>query len=193
MVHDSGSMKRGSKDAKISACLYIACRQEGIQIIAQKIMWTLNNTTIFSDVPRTFKEIVAVSTVGKKAIGRSFKLIKEMLDTNFETIQTSDFMSRFCGNLGLNHDVQKAAMTIAKRVVDLDLVSGRSPISVAAAAIYMASQASENKKSKKEISEVAGVATSTILQSYQLMKPRAAGLFPDNFQFDTPIILLPDC
>ena len=37
MVHDSGSMKRGSNDAKISACLYIACRQEGIQIIAQKI------------------------------------------------------------------------------------------------------------------------------------------------------------
>ena len=194
MVHDSGSMKRGSKDAKISACLYIACRQEGIQIIAQKIMWTLDNITIilhFSDVPRTFKEIVAVSTVGKKAIGRSFKLIKEMLDTNFDTIQTSDFMSRFCGNLGLKHDVLKAAMTIAKRAVDLDLVSGRSPISVAAAAIYMASQASENKKSKKDISEVAGVATSTILQSYQLMKPRAAELFPDNFQFDTPIILLP--
>ena len=102
-------------------------------------------------------------------------------------------MSRFCGNLGLNHDVQKAATTIAKRAVDLDLVLGRSPISIAAAAIYMASQASENNKSKKEISEVAGVATSTILQSYQLMKPRAAELFPDNFQFDTPIILLPGC
>ena len=37
MVHESGSMKRGSKDAKVSACLYIACRQEGIQIISQKI------------------------------------------------------------------------------------------------------------------------------------------------------------
>ena len=116
-----------------------------------------------------------------------------MLDTNPDTIQTSDFMSRFCGNLGLNHDVQKAATTIAKRAVDLDLVLGRSPISIAAAAIYLASQASENKKSKKDISEVAGVATSTILQSYQLMKPRAAELFPDNFQFDTPIILLPGC
>ena len=36
------------------ACLYIACRQEG--------------------VPRTFKEIVAVSTVSKKEIGRCFKV-----------------------------------------------------------------------------------------------------------------------
>ena len=37
-----------------TACLYIACRQEG--------------------VPRTFKEIVAVSTVSKKEIGRCFKV-----------------------------------------------------------------------------------------------------------------------
>ena len=46
MVHDSGSMKRGSKDAKISACLYIACRQEGIQIIVQKITCKLDPNTI---------------------------------------------------------------------------------------------------------------------------------------------------
>ena len=49
-------------------------------------------------------------------------------------------MNRFCGTLGLARDIQKAATTIAKRAVDLDLVPGRSPISVAAAAIYMAAQ-----------------------------------------------------
>ena len=49
-------------------------------------------------------------------------------------------MHRFCGTLSLNKDVQKAATCIAKKAVDLDIVPGRSPISVAAAAIYMASQ-----------------------------------------------------
>ena len=145
----------------------------------------------FSGVPRSFKEIVAVSNVGKKVIGRCFQLIIKLLDTDIDIIQTSDFMSRFCGNLGLSRDIQKAATTIAQRAVDLDLVPGKSPISVAAAAIYMATQASKNKKFQKEISEVAGVAKSTISQSYQLMKPRAVELFPDNFQFDTPIIQLP--
>ena len=37
-------------------------------------------------------------------------------------------------------------------------VPGRSPISVAAAAIYMASQASDDKKTQKDIAEIAGVA-----------------------------------
>lgn len=36
--------------------------------------------------------------------------------------------------------VQRAATHIAKKAVELDIVPGRSPISVAAAAIYMASQ-----------------------------------------------------
>ena len=57
--------------------------------------------------------------------------------------------SRFCSNLGLPNSVQRAATYIAKRAAELDLCSGRSPISVAAAAIYMASQASAQKKTQK--------------------------------------------
>lgn len=42
-----------------------------------------------------------------------------------------------------------AATHIARKAVELDLVPGRSPISVAAAAIYMASQASAEKRTQK--------------------------------------------
>lgn len=42
--------------------------------------------------------------------------------------------------LGLPIMVQRAATHIARRAVEMDIVAGRSPISVAAAAIYMASQ-----------------------------------------------------
>lgn len=170
-VHDGKNLKGRSNDAIASASLYIACRQEG--------------------VPRTFKEICAVSKISKKEIGRSFKLILKALETSVELITTGDFMSRFCSNLGLPPSVQKAATHIARKAVDLDIVPGRSPISVAAAAIYMASQASEDKKTQKEIGDIAGVADVTIRQSYKLMYPRARELFPDDFRFYTPIEQLP--
>ena len=79
----------------------------------------------------------------------------------------------------------------AKSSVDLDIVAGRSPISVAAAAIYMASQASDDKKTQREIADIAGVADVTIRQSYKLMLPRAAELFPKEFRFTTNIENLP--
>jgi transcription initiation factor TFIIB len=78
--------------------------------------------------------------------------------------------------------VQRAASHIGRKAVELDVVPGRSSISVTAAAIYMASHASENKLTKKEIGDIAGVADVTIRQSYELMYPRAAELFPPDFK-----------
>lgn len=170
-VHDGKNLKGRSNDAKASACLYIACRQEG--------------------VPRTFKEICAVSKISKKEIGRCFKLTLKALQTSVELITTADFMSRFCANLDLPNSIQRAATHIARKAVELDIVPGRSPISVAAAAIYMASQASEHKKTHKEIGDIAGVADVTIRQSYKLMHPHASKLFPDDFKFATKIEDLP--
>uniref|UniRef100_A0A7N8XFU2 Transcription initiation factor IIB n=1 Tax=Mastacembelus armatus TaxID=205130 RepID=A0A7N8XFU2_9TELE len=170
-VYEQKSLKGRANDAIASACLYIACRQEG--------------------VPRTFKEICAVSRISKKEIGRCFKLILKALETSVDLITTGDFMSRFCSNLGLPKQVQMAATYIARKAVELDLVPGRSPISVAAAAIYMASQASAEKKTQKEIGDIAGVADVTIRQSYRLIYPRAAELFPPDFKFDTPVDKLP--
>lgn len=115
------------------------------------------------------------------------------MEANVDLITSEDFMSRFCSNLVLPSTVQKAATRIAKKAVELDLVPGRSPVSVAAAAIYLASQASEEKfkKSQKDIGDIAGVADVTIRQSYRSLIARAAELFPPDFVFHTPIENLP--
>lgn len=170
-VNESKTLKGRSNDAIVAACMYISCRQEA--------------------VPRTFKEICAVSKISKKDIGRVFKLILKNTETNVDLITSGDFMSRFCANLGLPTSVQKAATHIARKAAEMDLVPGRSPISVAAAAIYMASQASVDKKTPKEIGDIAGVAEVTIRQSYKSLLPKAISLFPQDFKFNTSIDSLP--
>ncbi|KAJ1355555.1 Transcription initiation factor IIB [Parelaphostrongylus tenuis] len=172
-VLDSKALKGKNNEAQAAACLYFACRKEG--------------------APRTFNEICAVSRVSKKEIGRCFKLIIRSLETNLDQITSADFISRFCGNLSLPNSIQAAATCIAKRAVDMDLVAGRSPISLAAAAIYMASQASSEKRTAKEVGEIAGAAEVTVKQAYKLLYPRAAELFPEEFKFITPIDQLPTC
>jgi len=165
------SLRGRSNDAIAAACLYIACRQEG--------------------VPRTLKEICAIAKVSKKEIGRCYKMILKNMTSSMSTITSDKFMTRFCGNLDLPKKVQVASTHIAQKSVDLDLVGGRSPISLAAAAIYMASQASNERKTAREIGEVAGLAEATIRQCYRQMLPKAKDLFPENFQFAVPIAQLP--
>jgi len=168
---ETKQLKGKNSEAVAAACLYIACRKEG--------------------VPRTFKEICAVSRVGKKEIGRCYKLIIRALETNLELITSADYMSRFCGNLNLPTYIQTAATHIARKAADDQLVAGRSPISIAAAAIYMASQASDDKRGAKEIGDVAGVAEVTIRQSYKLMYPKALDLFPADYRYYNRIPDLP--
>ena len=43
-----------------------------------------------------------------------------------------------------------------------------------------------------EIGDIAGVADVTIRQSYRLIFPKAAGLFPSDFKFTTPVEKLPN-
>ncbi|KAG8520061.1 LOW QUALITY PROTEIN: Transcription initiation factor IIB [Galemys pyrenaicus] len=70
-------------------------------------------------------------------------------------ITIGNFMSRFCSSLCLPKQVQMAATHTAHKAVELDLVPGRSLISVAATAIYMESV---EKRTQKEIGNIAAVA-----------------------------------
>ncbi|GAA33522.2 hypothetical protein CRM22_005761 [Opisthorchis felineus] len=159
-VYETKNLRGRSNDAVSTACLYMACRQEG--------------------VPRTFKEVCAVSRVSKKEIGKVFKKILKILETNVQSVTVEDFMSRFCGNLNLNIAVQRVANVVARRALNLNLVAGRSPVSVAAAAIYMAACALGYQKEKREIGEVAGCAEATITCAYRAMHARASELFPED-------------
>ena len=191
---EPAALTHRSLEAVSVACLYIACRQEG--------------------VPRTFKEMCAVCSASKKEIGRCFKLITKVLATSLDHITSEDFMQRFCSKLCkyrtrrtsfyvsfllspicvcavLPHEVQKAATHIAQKAFEADLVPDRSPISVAAAAIFMASQVSATAMSLKAVAAIAGVAELTIKQSYKLMHPHAWELFPRTHLFYKHIGMLP--
>ncbi|XP_063677970.1 transcription initiation factor IIB-like [Bolinopsis microptera] len=158
---DTKALRGRSTEANCAACLYIACNQEG--------------------ATRTFKEICAVCTVSKKQIGKSFKLILRALNTSVEIIKTGDFMSRFCSNLELEHKAQNIATHVARQAVDLDIVAGKVPVTVAAAAIYFTCLAMDVDKSAKEIGDVAGVAETTIKQTFRAMFPSRDKLFPPDF------------
>jgi transcription initiation factor TFIIB len=146
------SIKGKSSDAIGGACLYIACRQKG--------------------VPRTFMEICAVTCASKDEIGRCYTKITKHFKPPVGRMHISDLMSRFCAHLGLEAPIEKLAKHIAARTRELDLAPGRSPISVAGAAIYLASGLK-----LRDIGRVVGVAPTTIKHVHKLMYPRRNELF----------------
>ena len=118
------------------------------------IDWDVLNSTSHLGAPRSCKEIVATCNVSKVKISRCFQQILKEFDIKTEMITTDDFMQRFCRNLDLTNMLAKVALHVAKTATDMDIAPGRSPISIAAAAIYVATQVSKHeKKSVKEIAD----------------------------------------
>lgn len=175
-VHSSRKLRSKPRLAITSACIYIACKIHG--------------------AARSFKELSTISTVPARDIAKCYKNILKSIETpNHQElsmhVDSGDFMSRFCSRLNLSVEIQRVATNIAAVAKEKSITDGRSPTSIAAAAIYMASQISDTKRSQKEISEVAGCAESTIKHSYRLMLNRAAELIPPDSQFHSRIDQLP--
>jgi transcription initiation factor TFIIB len=78
-----------------------------------------------------------------------------------------DYINRFCSRLKLSMDARKKATEILKLARDNDLTSGKGPTGVAAAAIYIASLMTGERRTQRAVAEVAGVTEVTIRNRYK--------------------------
>jgi len=136
-----------SIEGVVAAALYAACRQAG--------------------VPRTLDEIAQYSRVDRKEIGRTYRFIARELGLKLMPTSPADYVPRFCAALGLSGEVQRKAIEIIKKAEERELTSGRGPTGVAAAAIYIASILCGERRTQREVAEVAGVTEVTIRNRYK--------------------------
>lgn len=171
-VDDAKAFKGKPQDVIIAGCIFIACRQ--------------------CDVPRTFREIFALTKVPKKEIGRVFKSLEKFFAqqehektqkiireggvvnetrgySSTMSTKAHDLMVRYCNNLGLTQNLTFIAQDLASRAAARGTLAGRSPISSAAACIYMVAHLMRQPRSAKDISNVAGVSDGTIRNAYKLL------------------------
>ena len=130
-----------------AAVLYAACRQ--------------------CNVPRTLDEISNVAQMKKKEIGRNYRNISHKLKLKLLPTTPQDYISRFCSKLKLSNDVQVKAMEILKKAGENELTSGRGPTGLAAAAMYIASVLCGERRTQREVADVAGVTEVTIRNRYK--------------------------
>ena len=136
-----------SMEGVSAAALYAACRQ--------------------CNVPRTLDEIAGSSRVSRKEIGRTYRFIARKLGLKLIPTTPQDYISRFCSELKLSGDVQAKTMEILKKTAYKELTSGRGPTGIAAASLYIASVLCGERRTQREIAEIAGVTEVTIRNRYK--------------------------
>jgi len=130
-----------------AAAVYLACRQCGI--------------------PRTLEEIAYASNVSKKEVGRSYRFLVKELDYFVPPLKPTQYITKFSNQLTMQGKVEEIAHKILKAATKLKLTSGRGPTGIAAAASYIASVLMGERKTQREIAEIAQVTEVTIRNRYK--------------------------
>lgn len=136
-----------SIEAVVAGTLYAACRRMGI--------------------PRTLEEIGEAAGIEKKEIGRTYRYISRELEVHIKPSQSADYLPRFATALNLSPKTHSKALELLKKASEVELTSGRGPTSLAAAALYVATLLHGEKRTQREVADVAGVTEVTIRNRYK--------------------------
>lgn len=142
------SLVRGrSTESIIAALLYTTCREHG--------------------APRTLDEISKTSGISRRDIGKTYRYISRKLTIRILPAKAQDYVPRFGSLLGLSEKVQVKAVKILDEASEFDVTSGKGPIGVASAALYIAAVLEGEKKTQREVADAIGVTEVTIRNRYK--------------------------
>ena len=119
------------------------------------------------NLPRSLDEVSEASGIDKKEIGRNYRFMSKELSLKILPVRPQEYLNRFANSLKLKGDAIQEARDLINKTLENKTISGCSPASIAAAAIYVASLLHHDKKTQKEIAETAGVTEVTIRNHYK--------------------------
>ena len=117
-------------------------------------------------VPRSLDEITEVSRVEKSEIARTYRYVVRELNLEIQPADPEQYVPRFVSDLDLSEEVERRARALLETAKREGVHSGKSPVGLAAAAVYAAALLANEKVTQSEVSEVANISEVTIRNRY---------------------------
>ena len=136
-------MIRGrSIDSFVAACVYAACRMQGI--------------------PRPLKAIAGESHREVGDVARTYRLLLTELGIKMPVNESEKFVPSIASKLSLKRVTEQQAVEILREAKARQELSGKDPRGLAAAALYLACLRNREKRTQKEVAEAAGTTEVTL-------------------------------
>jgi len=119
-----------------------------------------------ANAPRSLDEVANVSRVERDEIARTYRYVARELGLEVAPTDPTSYVPRFCSQLELSDEVERRARDLLESAREAGLYSGKSPVGLAAAAVYAASLLANERVTQSEVSSVANVSEVTIRNRY---------------------------
>ncbi|TKX71948.1 transcription initiation factor IIB family protein [Halorubrum sp. GN11GM_10-3_MGM] len=117
--------------------------------------------------PRSLDEFTAVSRVEKMELTRTYRYVVRELGLRVQPADPTSYVPRFVSRLDLSEETERRARELLDDAANAGITSGKSPVGLAAAAVYAAALLSNEKVTQSQVSDVADVSEVTIRNRYK--------------------------
>jgi transcription initiation factor TFIIB len=128
---------------------------------------SLHAAARMEQVPRSIDEVAAVSRVGEEEFKRAYRYINRELGLEIQPADPAEYLPRFASELDVPDETERRARELLEKGKRANVHSGKSPVGLAAAAIYAAAQLTNVDLTQREVSEVTEMSEVTIRNRYQ--------------------------
>ncbi len=134
----------------ISASLYAACRVTG--------------------TPRTLDDIARTGNVERGALSRDVRTLIRKLDLRLDQYDPGSFIVKLANNLNLKEKTKRDALDFLKRAQEKEITSGKHPVALAAASLYLSGLLNGEQLSQNKFSGASGISDVTIRNRVAMIK-----------------------
>jgi transcription initiation factor TFIIB len=117
--------------------------------------------------PRSIKAIVKASTRSRKEISRQYRLIRRELDIKMPIDDPIKYVAKIASKTDLDQQIQNVAIHVLRMAKKKNVVVGKGPIGLAAAALYIAALKKGVVITQKELAGASKVTEVTIRNRYK--------------------------
>jgi transcription initiation factor TFIIB len=139
---ERGLTRARPSDYVVAAAIYISCRVNGY--------------------PKSLNEIASATKVNKKILGKTYKFILRKLNIKLQPFNPIDYVARFSSGLKLSPKTESRALNLIDAFSKKKAASGKSPICIAATALYVSALLNSEKVTQRELAEITGITETTL-------------------------------
>lgn len=132
--------------------LYLACRK--------------------NNLPRTLRDIAKAGNLGRGDLAITYRIMLRKLDLQIEPCHPTEFVTRICNIICISEKTRRIALNLVLKAEEAKFSSGKNPMCLVAAAIYLSCVMSDEDKTQIEIAKACGITNVSVRNICRLFREK---------------------
>lgn len=136
-------LTRGRMVASLmAASVYLACRE--------------------AEIPKTLNEISSASNIDRKRLARDYRLLSRTFRDNLPVADLARCVTKIANIVGVSESKKRRAIGLVDALNKIGVSAGKSPLGLAAAALYLICKNTDEERTQVVLAKAAGITEVTI-------------------------------